>query len=186
MNSLIFAISNTDKFETAKATCDHYGIALTRQNAEITEIQEEDSVKIAVDKAQKAYQMLKQPVVITDDSWAFSGLLGFPGAYMHSMNEWLTAEDFLRLAAPLTDRQVTFTINLVYTDGNTLKTFQQLTNGTLLTEARGKSQQTNLRIISLDGDSRLSIAEAFHSAVDKSTRDIAQIWHDFADWYTKI
>src|ERR1700733_12593651 len=99
MKRLLFSTSNDDKFQTAQHTCQQYGIEMVQETADIVEIQSEDPEAVALDKAGKAFEHFKQPVVITDDSWGFLGLGGFPGVYMHSMNHWFSAEDFLHLTA---------------------------------------------------------------------------------------
>jgi inosine/xanthosine triphosphate pyrophosphatase family protein len=183
MKSLIFATGNAEKFLTAKHACDLSGLALEQRDVEVSEIQSEDPEKVALDKARKAFDIVRQPVVITDDSWAFSGLRGFPGVYMHSINEWFRSEDFLRLVLPLEDRGVTLTQYLVYIDGSGPKVFTRQTVGTLLKETRGTSKHPSHTVITLSGDDGLSIAEAFERTSDKSTRRSALVWHDFVAWY---
>jgi len=183
MKEVIFSTGNSEKFLTAKHVCDHYGILVTQKTGDIVEIQEENPEKVAIDKASKAFALIGQPVVITDDSWAFSGLRGFPGVYMHSINEWFTPEDFLRLTFPLTDRKITLTQYLVYDDGHAQKMFTRQIEGELLKEIRGSSIHASHTILSLSGDKGLSIAEVYDRAADKSTRKPAQIWKDFAEWF---
>lgn len=185
MKGVIFSTGNAEKFITAKHVCDHYHIRLTQKNSDIVEIQEENSENIALDKASKAFALVNKPVVITDDSWAFSGLKGFPGAYMHSINEWFSPKDFLRLVLPLVDRKVVLTQYLVYQDRYDQKVFMWQTEGQLLKEIRGISEHPSHTIITLSGDNGLSIAEAFDQATDKSTRQSAKIWQDFAMWFKK-
>jgi non-canonical purine NTP pyrophosphatase (RdgB/HAM1 family) len=184
MNSLVFSTGNPEKFLTAKHTCDKYGIQLMQRDIDITEIQEEDPEKVARDKAMKAYEVIKAPVVITDDAWTFFGLRGFPGVYMHSINKWFTPEDFLRLVLPLEDRSVMLTQHLIYTDDHEQKVFIKQTRGTLLKEIRGESTYPSFQVITLDGDNGVSIAEAYDLAHNKSTRKSAQVWHDFAEWFS--
>ena len=183
MHTVIFATTNTDKFATAQHTCTQYDISVVQEVLDVPEIQGEDPERIAIDKATKAFTLLQKPVVITDDSWSYAGLKGFPGAYMHSMNEWFTPEDFLRLVLPLTDRTATLTQYLVYYDGSNHKIFSQQTQARLLKEIRGKSQHSNDTITVLDGDNGLSVAEVHAKKVDKSKRKSAQVWHEFSKWY---
>jgi inosine/xanthosine triphosphate pyrophosphatase family protein len=77
MKELVFSTGNAEKFLTAQHVCRLYGIELIRMNINPPEIQEEDPAKVAIDKAAKAFAACKYPVVITDDSWAFSGLKTF-------------------------------------------------------------------------------------------------------------
>lgn len=175
MKQLLFSTSNNEKFLTAKHACDNAGVELQRIEIDVVEIQDENTEAVAIDKAQKAFNAAGKPLVITDESWSFDGLKGFPGVYMHSMNEWFTPEDYLRLVLPLENRDATLTQTLVYIDSHQCKVFRQQTNGKLLTEIRGKSKHSSHTIITLEGDNGLSIAEAYDSAKDKSTRQSAQV-----------
>jgi inosine/xanthosine triphosphate pyrophosphatase family protein len=181
---LLFSTGNNDKFLTAQAVCAKAGISLVQKDAAVIEIQSEDPQAVALDKALKSFQSLGQPLVITDDSWAFAGLNGFPGVYMHSINSWFSPEDFLHLTLPLKNRTVTLTQHLVYIDGQQQKVFTRQTTGALLTEARGTSRYPSHTIITLEGDKGRSIAETF-AASDKSTRQSARVWDDFVAWYTQ-
>jgi inosine/xanthosine triphosphate pyrophosphatase family protein len=138
-----------------------------------------------LDKAVKAFTAAGKPVVVTDDSWSFSGLNGFPGVYLHSINKWFTSEDFLRLVLPLEDRKVVLTQHLIYSDNQEQKVFIKQTEGMPLKEIRGVSKYPSFQIITLAGDNGLSIAEAYDKATNKSTRKSARVWHDFAEWFSQ-
>lgn len=185
MRSLVFNTGNETKFINAQQVCKQYGLDVVQQNYEIDEIQGEDPEKIAIDKAKKAFKQCNRPVVITDDSWAFLGLNGFPGVYMHSMNAWLTTDDFLRLTLPLNDRRAVVTQYLVYATSKGCKVFKDQNEGTLLKEIRGTSIHPSLTIIAMPGDDGLSIAEAYSQGVDRTRRETTKIWHEFAKWYSE-
>lgn len=183
MQNIVFATGNHQKFATARDACRAFDIEVIQNDVDTLEIQSEDPEAVAIDKAIKSYQAVNQPIVITDDSWSFDGLNGFPGVYMHSMNHWFAPEDFLRLTNGLRNRTVTMTQYLVYHDGQNIKTFKQQAPGKLLGQIKGKSPFSSHTIIALDSDKGLSIAEAYDRAVDKSSRSTAKIWHDFAEWF---
>lgn len=183
MKRVLFATGNQHKFLMASHMCEHHDIQLVQQNIDVPEIQSEDPAQIAADKAAKAYAAVGKPVVITDDSWSFAGLKGFPGPYMHSINKWFTPNDFLHLTQSLRNRKITLTQYLVYDDGKSQKVFTRRSLGKLLAEPRGTSQYASHTIMALDSDDGLSIAEAFDRITDLSTRDPAQIWKDFATWF---
>src|SRR5262245_31794574 len=121
MRDLVFATGNKQKFQLAEQVMIKYGIALSQRSAKIHEIQSEDALEVASDKAEKTYAILKVPLVISDVAWSFNGLKGFPGIYMHSMNDYLSPEDFLRLMSTVKDRSITLTRYVVYIDGQTTK-----------------------------------------------------------------
>jgi len=183
VKKVLFCTTNSDKFATAKSVLDKADIPLEQIKKEVPEIQSEDPKEVAVDKARKVYELIKEPVVVTDDSWSFEGLNGFPGVYMHSMNQWFKPEDFLRLVLPLENRNVTLTQYLVYVDNKQTKVFLGQTKGTLLKEVKGVSDHPSHSVITLEGDDGISIAEAYTGKIDKSKRGSAKVWHEFVEWY---
>lgn len=179
---LIFSTGNADKFETAHRVMKLAGITLVQAALDIPEIQSDAGAVIAADKAAKAYAILQQPVVVSDDTWEFPGLNGFPGPYMKYVNGWFTADDFVRLTAPLTDRRVVLINHLAYTDGRQTKSFTYRRHGTLLPEARGKSRHISHEIIAMEGDQGLSQAEATARGIYHSNTERVVVWQRLADW----
>lgn len=98
-------------------------IEIENVNLNIDEIQSEDKFEITIDKAKKAYKILKSPLFVTDTFWEIPALNGFPGAYMKYINKWLTAEDFLNLMKDKKDRNIVSTDTIVYVDENGIKIF---------------------------------------------------------------
>ena len=184
VQQVIFATGNNEKFLTAQQACQKAHIQLLQRDVETVEIQSEDPKAVALDKAQKAFATIQKPVVITDDSWNFIALNGFPGVYMHSMNKWFTADDYLRLMRGVEDRRCLLTQYLIYCDQNGMKVFTKTWQGGLLEEARGRSKHASHEIIAMDGDNGLTIAEVYEQVSDTSNSPTAHIWHEFAAWVT--
>ena len=185
MTSLIFATGNTEKFEIAQAVCIALDLTLIQRKLSVDEIQGEDSELIIRDKAKKAFGILKQPVVVSDDSWNIPGLHGFPGPYMKSMDHWLTPQDFLNLTKPLQDRRIILVQLLAYQDADRQQVFRQEHTATLLTEARGTYGMPLQKIVAMPGDDGLSIAEAYDRGTVRADRDVAAGWRDLAHWVRK-
>jgi inosine/xanthosine triphosphate pyrophosphatase family protein len=182
VNSVIFSTGNWHKAAHATEVCIGYDIDLIQKELEIDEIQSEDGEKIVIDKANKAFEILNQPVVVSDDSWSITGLNGFPGAYMKSMNHWLSVDDFLRLTENLENRQIFMIGYLAYKDKDITKVFRQKREAHLMKEAKGKGHSSG-SIISMKGDNGLSINEVYTSDISHKDREVAKVWHEFADWY---
>lgn len=183
---LLCATGNDAKFAMAHRTCEQYGISLEQVVTDSAEIQSEDPVTIVERKAQDAFALLKQPVLVSDDSWAIAGLKGFPGAYMKSVNYWFTPEDFIRLTKELVDRQVVLHQYLAYCDGKETVVFNQDATGQLLTEPRGKAEPSSAKVVAMDYDNGLSIAEIYDQGREDSDERIAgdhNVWQQFAVWY---
>jgi XTP/dITP diphosphohydrolase len=181
---ITFVTGNADKVWTANRICKDFGITLVQTTFDIVEIQAEDAEIIAREKAKRAYELVGGPVVVNDDSWIIPGLNGFPGPYMKSMNHWFSAEDFLRLTKPLTDRRIFLSQYTIYQDKNGARLFQRDIEGILLKEVRGEHAiAPHTAITSFDGGAN-SVAENFskdHPSIDQHQTT----WHDFAKWYTE-
>lgn len=183
MESLLFSTGNESKYQTALGVCAKYGVSIKQSKLDVDEIQGEDPTKIVTHKAQSAYYILKQPVLVSDDSWEIPGLQGFPGPYMKSINHWFTVDDFVHLTKPLADRRVFLLSYLAYTDGNTTMVFAHKREGTLLEEPRGKNGPAAHKIIAMSEDGGLSVAEYFDKKLPLDRRDSEKHWHDFIKWY---
>lgn len=182
MSKVIFSTGNWHKAAHATEVCESYGIDLVQNKLEIDEIQSEDGEKIVIDKVNKAYEILQEPVVVSDDSWSITGLNGFPGPYMKSMNHWLSVEDFLRLTEHLENREIFLIGYLAYKDKNTTKVFVQKREAYLLRVPKGEGHSSG-NIISFKGDNDMSINEVYNSDVSHKDREVAKIWHEFSVWY---
>lgn len=184
MKPIIFCTGNAEKYANAELVCKSYGIDIAQQPLEIDEIQSENVKAILEDKLRKAYELVRRPVVVSDDSWEIPGLNGFPGPYMKSINTWLSPEDYLRLTLPLEDRSIYLVQWLGYADGKTIRTFELKTKGTLLKDIKGKYGSANHKLVSLDGDNGKSIAEIYDLGLNHEERAVSQNWHEFAEWYS--
>lgn len=183
-----FATSNKDKLSIAHAVCAQFGLTVQQIKLEIDEIQGEDSRLIVEDKACRAYEKLLKPVVVSDDTWGVPALKGFPGAYMKSMNEWFTAQDFLRLMDGVKDRTIILYQYLAYCDGRTLQVFHNDIHGHITDKPQGKSNQSPATtVIALDYDNGKTIAEVFEQDINtvmERYRDHApDAWHELINWY---
>lgn len=185
MPDLTFVTGNADKFASAEHVCAEYGLTIEQASPEIDEVQSEDSGYIARKKAEAAYDLLKKPLIISDDSWHIPGLKGFPGPYMKSMNHWFSVEDFLRLTSGLQDRSVILVKWLVYQDDSIQHVVRNEVKGTILTVPKGDGIVPWTRLVVLEGDNGKTIAEVYEHKVGLDKRQSAVVWHDFVEWFKK-
>lgn len=182
MQTVLYATGNAIKFQLAQKVCGDLGVELIQTKLDIPEIQAETGEPVARDKAQKAFEQLGQPVIISDDNWNIPALGGFPGPYMKSVNEWFSAKDWLRLTTALTDRRIVLRQIAVYQDAAGQKLFATNIEGLLLREARGTSPHPHATIVSFD-NGRHSNAE-FHQRGQPAALTRPTVWHDLAAWLT--
>jgi len=64
---VIFASSNTHKYEEAEKILAEFGMKLGFFQTELVEIQDDSLSKIALQKVENAYEKCKKPVIVEDD-----------------------------------------------------------------------------------------------------------------------
>ena len=78
---VIFASSNTHKYEEAEKILAEFGMKLGFFQTELVEIQDDSLSKIALQKVENAYEKCKKPVIVEDDGLFIDSLSGFPGPF---------------------------------------------------------------------------------------------------------
>lgn len=183
MHVLAFGTGNNEKFAIGRDACREAAIELQQVSLDVEEIQGEDMSAIAIDKARRAYAVYGRPLIISDDSWAIPGLGGFPGAYMKSINHWFSTQDLINLTSRLADRRIILKQTIVYIEADTVQLFSSDNNGILVTTPRGEYGKASHKLVVLDGDNGLTMAEVLDISTNHATRSTAKVWHEFAVWY---
>lgn len=187
MTKILIATGNTEKFGWGQRKLAKYDIEVEQAVFDIDEIQGEDPELIIRDKAARAFELTGQPVIVTDDSWSFSGLRGFPGPYMKSMNHWFTADDFARLISGLDDRLVTLQQLVAYQDEHECVVFRQDLTGQVTDKPRGKAGVEFQKVLIMDEDQELNmtVSEVIDAGEHHHPRRMAKrlAWDDLGEWY---
>lgn len=179
---LYCATGNAQKFSLGKLAFDKQGIDLEQVFVDIDEIQSEEPEVILADKARKAFDTVGAPVIVSDDSWSIPSLNGFPGAYMKSMNHWLTPNDFLNLMKGKDDRTVYLDQRLAYIDKEGIVTFNKRLTGKIVTSPKGETGPPIMRIVELEDDG-MTISEAFDAGIANRKGIERDAWKDAAAWF---
>ena len=179
------ATGNAEKFRIAKMAFADVGVELEQAVLDIDEIQGENADLIVRDKVAKAFSILKEPVIVTDDFWNIPALNGFPGPYMKSMNHWFEPSDFLELMSAKKDRSVIIEQNLAYTDGGEIVIFRKQIPGVFAKSARGKTGPPIMHVVELEGDNGLTIAELFDKGLAERQGADRDAWRDAAEWFAR-
>lgn len=180
---IYYITGNQDKVTSANLILQKYNLSLTPKEISMTEIQSDSLEEIALDKANQAFAVIKEPYVISDTGWYIPALKGFPGAYMHYVNEWFTPQDYLNLIKPYKDRTVVMKQVVCYRDRDQAKTFFFERKGIILEEPQGKGRSGDM-VFSFRDDKK-SIAEC-RNASTHYTQDDQSVWSDFARWYVSF
>lgn len=174
---IYFITGNARKVGEAKLACEPAGIEITQKQIEIDEIQSINPQAISMDKAEKAYKLIKKPLVVTDTFWRIPALNGFPGAYMKDVANWLTSEDFLCLLEKKDNRQIFFNETITYKDADTIKQFSQEYEGVITTKPRGTGNSIE-NLAAFDG---ITLGERREQG-EYSHKPEEFVWNDFIAW----
>ena len=172
--------SNKEKVHFAKIALDQVHIQFDVVSLPLIEIQADTPEEIILHKAGQAYAELKKPVVVNDHWWSFPALGGFPGPYMHFMNDHLTADDLIRIMGGKEDRRAILTESICYKDKERVKIFTQEREGEILLAPQGDGVPGQ-RVISLSHDG-LSIAAHLNRGTDPEGIRERKVWKELAAW----
>ena len=143
MSKLTYLTGNKDKFESASFHFKIYGVELIQEKIDLQEIQAEDSLNIVKDKLDKAFNLIKKPLIVTDISWYFNALNGFPGPYMKYVNNWLKCTDLLAMYKDKKDKTFERHHYIGYKDTQKTKIFKIVEKGEVLDKKYGEDVAIN-------------------------------------------
>lgn len=182
MKKVLFATGNSRKIQEANKTLEPYGIEVESVSLDIDEIQHSDSVEIAKAKARAAYEVVHQPVVVSDTTWEIPALGGFPGGYMKDVSSWFDAKDWLALMARHEDKTIYCHEHVAYFDGEDLQHFVSTYTGKFINEARGRidAGESIEQVVILYGDQ--TMAEFSAKGELASAGEVLEHWKSFGEW----
>lgn len=179
MKKLLYVTSNQDKFIKAKINLEPFGISLTNGSIEMVELQSEDGEQIVHHKAEQAFAHFSCPLLTNDDTWSIPALNGFPSTNMKLCNDFLKAEDWLRLMGGITDRRVFLISYYAFHDGHSIKVVSDRVERQFLTEARGRHVKSPcLEVIGRAG-SNFSLAEEISAGRKIDSKNV-KFWQKLA------
>ena len=113
---VLFASSNTHKYEEAEKILSEFGIKLEFFQTDLVEIQDESLSKIALQKALNAYEKCKKPVIVEDDGLFINSLSGFPGPFSSYVFKTIGNNGILKLIG--SNRTAQFRAVIAFCDSN--------------------------------------------------------------------
>ncbi len=155
------------------------GFPIIHKNLDISEIQNLDLAKVAVDKAQKAFDIIRKPLIVDDTGIAIHAWNGFPGPFIAHILKAGGMPLVLKMMEATTDRQATFETVIAYHDGVEIRVFRGSTHGHIARAITQDGQQGFGMdgIFIPDGENRtyaqMSISEK--GAVSHRAKAVAQL-----------
>jgi len=114
--TIYYATTNAGKFQEVKRYLEEHepSIELKQLDQEIDEIQTMDQKAVALDKAEKAWSLIEEPVIVDDSAIYFDHYNNFPGTLTKFVYHGIGFEGLLKLAED--DNRATRKIFMVYKD----------------------------------------------------------------------
>ncbi|MBI4037284.1 hypothetical protein HY385_02575 [Candidatus Daviesbacteria bacterium] len=176
---LYYITGNQNKIDTAKKYLSAFGVEFEGKKLDLIEEQTDSIEKVALFKAEQAFDQIRQPLFVNDSGWSITALNGFPGPLMKYINEWFTPQDFLNLMKDRENREVFLGEVVVYKDEKQTKVFTHQIKGVVLREVKGEGISSDC-VISLS-DTGKSIAQCQAEGI--KSHDNQTLWQDFVKWY---
>lgn len=131
---LLMATSNKKKLEEIQQVL---GLEVEMVNIDLPEIQAVDVRAVIEDKARRAFDAVKQPVLVEDTSLAFQAWNGLPGALIKWFLKSLDNEGMTKMLSNFTDRTANAEVSIGLFDGSKFEMFSGAVQGIIATEPRG-------------------------------------------------
>lgn len=178
MKRIFYITGNRYKFKNAKGYADKIGFDLVQKELRIKEIQSDSIENIVKDKAKQAFEVLKRPLIVSDSGWSIPSLKGFPGPYMHYINQWFKAEDFLNLMKRKKDKSIILEHIICAISSKGSKLFKQIIRGKFINHPKGIGLSSD-RVVVL-GKSKHTIAQT--QGNNKESVDDTNLWEKAYQW----
>ena len=131
-----FVTSNVNKYEEAEKILAEFGIKLGHWQRDLIEIQDDSLRKIAVQKAQDAYNQIEEPLIVEDDGLFIDSLSGFPGPFSSYVFKTIGNDGILKMIGDNRDAQ--FVSIIVFRDAHSYTSFESKVAGTISKNIQGE------------------------------------------------
>jgi non-canonical purine NTP pyrophosphatase (RdgB/HAM1 family) len=136
LDDFVFVTSNLGKLREAEAVL---GCKIDHRALDLTEIQSLDLAEVVRDKAARACQRLRRPVLVEDTGLELDGLGGFPGPLVRWLLASVGPAGICRIAGCFADPRATVRCLVCATDGSAEVFGEGVVQGTIAAEPRGRS-----------------------------------------------
>lgn len=131
--TIVFVTGNLNK---AREASEILGIKLDVKDIEIKEIQAIEAEEVVKDKAVKAWEILKRPIIVEDTALYFKEFEKFPGALVKWMVKCMGKDTMARFFAGM---EVIAECCVCFYDGKVMEFFSGAVEGTIADNPRGEN-----------------------------------------------
>ncbi len=133
---MIFVTGNKNKLEEFKEILGAENIS--SKNIDLDEIQSVDVGDVALDKAKRAYDILKQPVVVEDVSFELDEFGGLPGPFIKYFEQKFPKSSMIKMLGDNKNRGARAIACIAYFDGKNNFVVKGIVNGGVTKEIFGE------------------------------------------------
>lgn len=198
---LVFVTGNTGKLTRARLALSLRSLSRVQVQGvdlKIPEIQADSVKAVAMDKARRAFEELKRPLIVHDCGLVCAALKDFPGPATKYANYTIGTEGLLNLMREKEDRRAGWADVIVHVDANgKLKTFEPEEDYTgIISETPPRKYlrfKDNARALGrvfvatdfFGKDEDRCLADVTEEEYQRYRREAPSVWNDFAEWYEK-
>lgn len=135
MQKLTFITGNAGK---AKYLSDYFKLPVDHVKLDLHEIQSLNLKEVVEDKARRAYEIVKSPVLVEDVSLTFTAFKALPGPLIKWFFETLGNDGLCRLLDRFDDRTASAEVEFALCDGTGVHTFRGAMEGMVAGNPRGE------------------------------------------------
>lgn len=135
MDKLTFITGNAAK---AKYFSDYFHISVDHIKLDLPEIQSTDLKEIVKDKAKRAFDIVKSPVIVEDVSLVFHELKALPGPLIKWFFETLRNDGLCKLVGGFNNKKATAEVMFAICDESGVNTFNGSIDGSITDTPRGE------------------------------------------------
>lgn len=135
MQKLTFITGNTGK---AKYLGDYFHLPIEHMKLDLKEIQSVDLKEVVEDKARRAYDIVKSPVLVEDVSLTFKALKALPGPLIKWFLETLGNEGLCQLLNGFDNRDALAEVEFAICDESGVHTFSGSIEGSIANAPKGE------------------------------------------------
>jgi XTP/dITP diphosphohydrolase len=131
MNHIIFVSNNENKFDEIRAFLIQYRIKLSLCKLDLLEVQSDSLEEIASQKADFAYRLICDDLIVEDTGLFINELDGFPGPYSSYVSRTIGNSGILKLLLKKSKRCATFKSVIAFSNGKLTRIFVGEVRGTI-------------------------------------------------------
>ncbi|MFH1589272.1 MAG: non-canonical purine NTP pyrophosphatase [archaeon] len=132
---LYFVTSNKSKYEWARQRLKSANIELEQFKTDLPESRDFRVSDVAINKAKKAFEILKKPLLVEDRGFYIEALNGFPATFVGLMHKTMGVQGIIKLMENNKNRKALFISVLAYVnEKGTIKIFEEREKGFIVTK----------------------------------------------------